>query len=122
MINAISFLLSPLSCFTSVVNEALLSALGVSSSDDVVTQPELRMMLSSASEAGEVQVYEQDMIEGVRASLPWRAACGPWHTRRLTPVASHPSPHTRRLTPVASCSSLGVRRFSTYRTREWRRS
>ena len=31
----------------------------------VVTQPELRMILTGAKQSGAVEVYEQDMIEGV---------------------------------------------------------
>jgi len=45
----------------------LLRALGTSSEHDelVVTQPELRMILGTASQSGAVELYEQDMIEGV---------------------------------------------------------
>ena len=67
MINAVTFLLTPLSWLTSVVTNQLLAALGTSKEDsaEAVTKPELRLVLSSASESGAVELYEQDMIEGV---------------------------------------------------------
>ncbi|KOO22110.1 hemolysin-related protein [Chrysochromulina tobinii] len=67
LINVFSYLLTPLSAFTSFANDRLLSAFGVGSEDAnvAVTMPELRMVLSSASQSGAVEVYEQDMIEGV---------------------------------------------------------
>ena len=57
VINAISFLLTPLSYLTSVVNAKLLKLLGVraSESSEAVTQPELRMVLTSASQSGGTQ-------------------------------------------------------------------
>ena len=67
MINFITFLLTPLSFLTSLATKSLLATLGATADESVesVTKPELRMVLSSASESGAVEVYEQDMIEGV---------------------------------------------------------
>ena len=67
MINFFTFLLTPLSLLTSFATDKLLAVFGATSDESVeaVTKPELRMILSSASESGAVQVYEQDMIEGV---------------------------------------------------------
>ena len=67
MINFFTFLLTPLSLLTSLATNTLLRLLGASADESVesVTKPELRMLLSSASESGAVEVYEQDMIEGV---------------------------------------------------------
>jgi len=66
-INFFTLLLTPLSALTGFVNDLLLKCFGVGDNDrnDAVTQPELRMVLSSASQSGAVEVYEQDMIEGV---------------------------------------------------------
>ena len=52
LINAFSYLLTPLSAFTSFANDRLLSAFGVGSEDAnvAVTMPELRMVRSSASD------------------------------------------------------------------------
>ena len=66
-INGVTYLLTPLSSLTSAVSDRLLANLGVDGDEagEAVTQPELRMVLSSASQSGAVEVYEQDMIEGV---------------------------------------------------------
>ena len=67
MINVFTFLMTPLSLMTSAATNVLLSLLGASKEDDAeaVTKPELRMVLTSASASGAVELYEQDMIEGV---------------------------------------------------------
>ena len=67
MINAFTFLLTPLSWLTSAATNVLLGLLGASKdgTSEAVTKPELRMVLTSASASGAVELYEQDMIEGV---------------------------------------------------------
>lgn len=67
VITAASSVIAPLNYLTSALSNAMLRALGTSSEQDglVVTQPELRMILSKASQSGAVELYEQDMIEGV---------------------------------------------------------
>ena len=67
MINAFTYLLTPFSWLTSFATSRLLATLGSSADEsaEAVTKPELRMVLSSASESGAVELYEQDMIEGV---------------------------------------------------------
>jgi CBS domain containing-hemolysin-like protein len=62
-------LLSPISWLTAGANKAFLALLGhkseAATEGEVVTQPELRLILSGASQSGSVDGYEQDMIEGV---------------------------------------------------------
>ena len=67
LIHALSWVLTPLSWLTSLVTAVCLRTLGAEGDEHetAVTEPELRLVLSSASESGAVELYEQDMIEGV---------------------------------------------------------
>ena len=67
LINAFTWVLTPLSWLTSTATDACLKTLGAEGdeTDTAVTKPELRMVLTSASQSGAVELYEQDMIEGV---------------------------------------------------------
>ena len=67
LINLLSWILTPLSWLTSRVTALCLKTLGAEGDEheQAVTEPELRLVLSSASESGAVELYEQDMIEGV---------------------------------------------------------
>lgn len=67
MISFFTIILTPLSLLTKFVTDLLLRMLGATEDEsaEAVTKPELRMILSSASESGAVDVYEEDMIEGV---------------------------------------------------------
>jgi len=67
-INLLNILLYPVTALTSLVNRLLLRLSGLSGSEDsatAVTQPELRLILTGAKKSGAVELYEQDMIEGV---------------------------------------------------------
>lgn len=70
LINFASFFLYPLGALCSTATNALLALLGASDGSEegaaeTVTEPELRMMLMGAKQSGAVELYEQDMIEGV---------------------------------------------------------
>ena len=66
-INAFSWLLTPLSWLTSIATQGALQLMGADGDEtnEAVNRPELRMVLTSASQSGAVELYEQDMIEGV---------------------------------------------------------
>lgn len=67
IINGLSYLLFPLSWLTATGTDLLLGLLGVDKekSAETVTKPELRMVVNQAAEVGSVDLYEEDMIEGV---------------------------------------------------------
>ena len=68
LIQLLNTLLYPVTALMSLVNQLLLRFSGLSGSEDTataVTQPELRMILTGAKKSGAVEIYEQDMIEGV---------------------------------------------------------
>tara|TARA_B110001452_G_scaffold8489_1_gene7438 strand:- start:750 stop:2486 length:1737 start_codon:yes stop_codon:yes gene_type:complete len=68
LINFLNVVLYPVTWSMSLVNVFLLKACGLSTSEDTATavsQPELRMILTGAKQSGAVELYEQDMIEGV---------------------------------------------------------
>jgi len=68
LINLLNTLLYPVTTLMSLVNQLLLRFSRLGDSEDTataVTQPELRLILTGAKQSGAVEVYEQDMIEGV---------------------------------------------------------
>jgi len=67
LIRFMSIVFYPLGRLISLGTQALLHLLGVGENGDetTVTEPELRMMLMGAKQSGAVELYEQDMIEGV---------------------------------------------------------
>eukprot|EP00316_Scyphosphaera_apsteinii_P023250 CAMPEP_0119325514 /NCGR_PEP_ID=MMETSP1333-20130426/66003_1 /TAXON_ID=418940 /ORGANISM="Scyphosphaera apsteinii, Strain RCC1455" /LENGTH=574 /DNA_ID=CAMNT_0007333527 /DNA_START=38 /DNA_END=1762 /DNA_ORIENTATION=- len=67
LINVASTLLYPLGRLISTLTQGMLHLLGLddSSEEQTVTEPELRMMVTGAKQSGAVELYEQDMIEGV---------------------------------------------------------
>ena len=65
LINAVSFLLSPLVWLTTHVTRWMLQLLGVDHGTETVSENELRLMVTGAQQSGAVEGYEQDMIEGV---------------------------------------------------------
>jgi CBS domain containing-hemolysin-like protein len=65
LINALALLVTPVTWLAHIANKVLLSRLGVTESPDNVTQPELRTFISSASDSGAVNLYQEGMIEGV---------------------------------------------------------
>jgi len=67
LINLFAWLLTPLSWCTSQATNLALRSMNAEGGEEseAVTKPELRMVLTSASESGAVELYEQDMIEGV---------------------------------------------------------
>ena len=98
VINAISFLLTPLSAITSFLNDRLLGMLGVSESEssEAVTQPELRMVLSGASQvcAWHARACPPCMYAHVHPSCVWHVRRCAWCCR--APRSRAPSRTTSR--------------------------
>ena len=69
LIKLLNFFVYPVTVLMSLVNQLLRRVFRASDSGEntatAVTQPELRIILAGAKQSGAVEVYEQDMIEGV---------------------------------------------------------
>jgi len=66
-ITAVTRILAPVSFVTAAFSKVVLRALGGAGEGEglAITNSELRMILGGASQSGAVELYEQDMIEGV---------------------------------------------------------
>ena len=68
LIKLLNFFVYPVTVLMGLVNQLVLRVFSASDSENTataVTQPELRIILSGAKQSGALELYEQDMIEGV---------------------------------------------------------
>ena len=68
LIKFLNFFVYPVTVLMGLVNRLVQSVFSASDSEstaEAVTQPELRIILSGAEKSGALELYEQDMIEGV---------------------------------------------------------